>query len=66
MNDMYIDIVFNGPPRNDHGKFIDVQDAEGNSIGTGSYVNRGDGTYALRVRLTVPNANTGGAVPSAN
>lgn len=37
MND-YIDIVFDGPPEAEAGRFVEVEDSKGNSIRLGTWV----------------------------
>ncbi|AEQ20955.1 hypothetical protein E3_0420 [Rhodococcus phage E3] len=49
MADRYIDIVFDGPPTHESGRFIEVEDETGASISFGEWVDRGDGTWALRI-----------------
>ncbi len=44
-----IDIVFDGPPAHESGRFIEVEDDCGNSIGVGEWVARNDGYWALRL-----------------
>ena len=45
----YIDIVFDGPPANESGRFIEVEDSNGNSISIGEWIHRPDGFWALRI-----------------
>ena len=45
----YIDIVFDGPPSHESGRFIEVEDAESKSISIGEWVHRPDGYWALRI-----------------
>lgn len=53
----YIDIVFSGPPDHVAPTFIEVEDAMGWSITFGEWVDRKDGTWALRIpRSTNPTA----------
>jgi len=49
MADDYIDIVFDGPPAPESGRFIEVEDASGASISVGQWVQRPDGYWALRI-----------------
>jgi hypothetical protein len=44
-----IRIVFDGPPAPQSGRFIEVEDAEGKGIGVGSWVERDDGLWELRI-----------------
>jgi hypothetical protein len=47
-----IDIVFGGPPSHESGRFIGVEDSHsGKSIKVGEWIDRGDGTWALRLPI---------------
>lgn len=50
----YIDIVFDGPPGNEANHFIEVESPTGASINVGQWVDRGDGTWALRLPWSDP------------
>ena len=45
----YLDIVFDGPPSMPAPRFIEVEDPDGASVKVGEWVDRGDGTWALRI-----------------
>lgn len=45
----YIDIVFDGPPGHDGGRFVEVEDSTGKSINFGEWIKRADGYWALRI-----------------
>jgi hypothetical protein len=45
----YVDVVFDGPPGPVTGRFIETEDDQGNGWGRGSWHDRGDGTWALRI-----------------
>ncbi len=45
----YIDIVFDGPPGLEAGRFVEVENSEGRSIRLGSWVQRFDGFWVLRI-----------------
>jgi colicin import membrane protein len=45
----YIDIVFDGPPAHESGRFIEVEDASGKSISVGEWIERPDQLWALRI-----------------
>lgn len=45
----HIDIVFDGPPSHESGRFVEVEDSEGKSIRFGEWVHRPDGYWALRI-----------------
>ena len=46
----YVDIVFDGPPSHEPGRFVEVENPEGASIRFGEWVERSDGFWALRLR----------------
>lgn len=50
-----LDIVFDGPPSHESGRFVGVEDADGKSVSLGEWMDRGDGYWALRVEA-VPNS----------
>lgn len=45
----YVDIVFDGPPGPESGRFVETEDRHGSSIKVGEWVDRGDGYHALRI-----------------
>jgi hypothetical protein len=45
----YTDIVFDGPPGHDSGRFVEVEDGTGKSINIGEWIEREDGLWALRL-----------------
>ena len=45
----YIDIVFDGPPSHESGRFVEVENQTGKSINFGEWIDRGDGLWALRL-----------------
>ncbi len=47
----HIDIVFDGPPGPEAGRFVEVENAERQSINTGAWIQRDDGYWALRLSL---------------
>ena len=51
----YVDVVFDGPPGPDPGRFVEVEDATGRSIRFGEWVERADGYWVLRLPLCDPN-----------
>lgn len=46
----FVDIVFDGPPSHESGRFVEVEDETGKSIKFGEWVQRDDGFWALRIR----------------
>ena len=60
----YIDIVFDGPPGPEGGRFVEVENQERKSIKFGEWIHRDDGYWALRISAhSVPQAP---GVASAN
>jgi len=47
--DDYIDIVFDGPPSHEAGRFVEVEDSTGASMNYGEWVDRGNGYWVLRI-----------------
>lgn len=45
----FIDIVFDGPPSMPSPRFVEVEDPEGHGIGVGSWLQREDGYWVLRI-----------------
>jgi hypothetical protein len=45
----YIDVLFDGPPSHESGRFVEVEDAERRSVNVGEWIERGDGLWALRL-----------------
>ena len=46
-----VDIVFDGPPDQEAGRFVEVENHEGSSINIGTWVHRPDGFWVLRIPL---------------
>jgi hypothetical protein len=47
----YIDVVFDGPPSHESGRFVEVEDDQGHSTGTfGEWIHRADGYWVLRFK----------------
>jgi hypothetical protein len=47
----YLDVVLDGPPGAESGRFSEVEDPTGASVNAGEWIDRGDGTWALRIPL---------------
>ena len=47
----FIDIVFDGPPSHQSGRFVEVENHKGQGIGCGVWIDRGSGLYALRIAM---------------
>ena len=45
----HIDIVFDGPPGPESGRFIDVEDDQSKGIKLGEWLQRPDGYWVLRI-----------------
>jgi hypothetical protein len=45
----YIDIVFDGPPAHESGRFVEVENSAGASINVGEWLQRPDGYWVLRL-----------------
>ena len=45
----YIDIVFDGPPGPEAGRFVEVENSSGMSISIGEWLQREDGYWVLRI-----------------
>ena len=44
-----INIIFDGPPGHDAGRFVEVETDDGKSINAGEWIERPDGCWALRI-----------------
>jgi hypothetical protein len=45
----HVDIVFDGPPGPQSGRFVEVEDEDGRSIRLGEWIARPNGYWALRL-----------------
>lgn len=50
----HIDIVFDGPPDHEAGRFVEVEDGLGRSLSIGEWIERPDSYWALRIPLEDP------------
>jgi hypothetical protein len=57
-----IDVVFDGPPGPESGRFVEVEDEAGRSIELGEWVERPDGYWALRLQVPTAVTSTGYAL----
>jgi hypothetical protein len=48
-----IEVVFDGPPGRNAGRFVEVEDEAGRSVNVGQWVERPDGYWALRIQIAV-------------
>jgi hypothetical protein len=46
-----IDIVFDGPPGPNSGRFVEVEDEAGRSVDVGDWIESDDGYWALRIQI---------------
>jgi len=44
-----INVIFDGPPSHESGRFVEVEDDAGRSINAGEWIERKDGLWALRI-----------------
>ena len=44
-----LNIIFDGPPSHESGRFVEVETDDGKSINAGEWIERGDGLWALRI-----------------
>lgn len=51
----YIDIVLDGPPDHESGRFVEIEDSSGASVKVDEWIERDGGYWALRIR-TSPDA----------
>lgn len=47
-NIVRIDVVFDGPPSHESGRFVEVENIHGASVSHGEWIDRGNGLWALR------------------
>lgn len=50
-NEEFVDVVFDGPPAHQSGRFIEVEDLNRAGVNIGHWIDRGDGYWALRIPL---------------
>ena len=48
----FVDIVFDGPPGPESGRFVEVENSQGKSISFGEWKVRADGYWVLRIPAT--------------
>lgn len=46
-----INVVFDGPPAPESGRFVEVEDDSGRSIAVGEWIKRHDNLWSLRITL---------------
>ena len=58
-----LDIVFDGPPGPEGGRFVEVENSKGQSVSVGQWLQRKDGYWALRIDVTTPERVVTGVRP---
>jgi len=53
-----IDVVFDGPPGPQSGRFVEVEDMNGASVSVGEWIERADGCWALRIKGVTVNGRS--------
>ncbi len=53
----YVDVVFDGPPGPESGRFVEVEDSKGASVNFGEWVLRDDGFWVLRINYNATPAH---------
>ena len=54
MKTTQIDVIFDGPPSHESGRFVEVEDMAGRSVDVGEWIDQGDGYWALRLTIVAP------------
>ncbi len=49
MTKQAINVIFDGPPSHESGRFVEVETDDGKSINAGEWLKRPDGLWALRI-----------------
>lgn len=52
----FIDILFDGPPSHESGRFVEVEDENGCSINAGEWIDCKDGYWRLRISPEIFNS----------
>lgn len=47
----FVDVVFDGPPAHESGRFVECERPDGSSCSVGQWIDRGNGLWALRIPL---------------
>lgn len=47
-----LNVIFDGPPSAESGRFVEVEDEQGNSVDAGTWVQREDGYWSLRITVS--------------
>lgn len=49
MDYLPINILFDGPPSHESGRFVEVETDDGKSVNAGEWIEREDGLWSLRI-----------------
>ena len=49
MSEQAINVIFDGPPSHESGRFVEVELDNGRSVNVGEWIERDDGLWALRI-----------------
>ncbi len=60
-----VDIVFDGPPSHESGRFVEVEDMQGASVKVGEWLERPNGFWALRLNASEPIVGPGSSLETA-
>jgi hypothetical protein len=58
-----INVIFDGPPGPESGRFVEVETDNGHSINAGEWIERPDGLWALRITRLPNNKVSSGDEP---
>jgi hypothetical protein len=47
----YLDVLFDGPPSHEAGRFVECESPAGTGVKAGEWIDRGDGYWALRIDI---------------
>lgn len=47
----FVDVVFDGPPSHESGRFVECEEPDGRSVKAGEWIDRKNGLWALRIPL---------------
>ena len=47
----FVEIAFDSPPNRNHGRFVEVESVEGRSMSFGTWIQKPDGSWVLRIYL---------------
>lgn len=50
----FLDVVFDGPPGPESGRFVEVEDEQGSGVNAGKWIQRDTGLWALRISRIAP------------